>query len=102
MNKLTLSDHQNAATPAWSDADFAQSRPASEGLPELLGALQAREMLKPKRGRPKAEVCKEHVNLRLDAAVLEAFRASGPGWQTRVNAALADWLTEHSPVDLVR
>jgi len=102
MNKLTLSDHQNAASSEWSDADFAQSRPASEVLPELLGALQAREMLKPKRGRPKAEVCKEHVNLRLDAAVLEAFRASGPGWQTRVNAALADWLTEHSPVDLVR
>ncbi len=102
MNKLRLSDHQNAATPAWSDADFAQSRPASEVLPELFGALQVREMLKPKRGRPKAEVCKEHVNLRLDAAVLEAFRASGPGWQTRVNAALADWLTDHSPVDLVR
>lgn len=102
MHKPTKSDQPDAVSPEWSDADFAQSRPASEVLPELFGALQAREMLKPKRGRPKAEVCKEHVNLRLDAAVLEAFRASGPGWQTRVNAALADWLTDHSPVDLVR
>ena len=29
--------------------------------------------------------------------VLEMFRASGPGWQTRLNAALRDWLKSHSP-----
>ncbi|MHB1642239.1 MAG: BrnA antitoxin family protein [Acidithiobacillus sp.] len=29
--------------------------------------------------------------------VLEMFRASGPGWQTRMNAALRDWLKTHSP-----
>ncbi|MDD2774323.1 MAG: BrnA antitoxin family protein [Gallionella sp.] len=29
--------------------------------------------------------------------MLAAFRASGAGWQTRMNAALADWLKSHSP-----
>lgn len=43
---------------------------------------------------------KEHVNVRFDPEVLEKFRASGPGWQTRMNAALADWLKTHTPDEL--
>ena len=40
---------------------------------------------------------KEHVNLRLDPDVVAAFRATGRGWQTRLNTALKDWLKDHSP-----
>ena len=40
------------------------------------------------RGRPKAAMTKEPVKLRLDADVLAALRASGDGWQTRINEAL--------------
>jgi uncharacterized protein (DUF4415 family) len=43
--------------------------------------------LKP-RGRPKAAVTKVPVKLRLDADVLSALRASGEGWQTRINDSL--------------
>ena len=39
-------------------------------------------------GRPKSANPKEALNIRLDADVLEHFRATGPGWQTRINAAL--------------
>lgn len=41
-----------------------------------------------KRGRPKSDSPKEAIKLRLDADVLEAFRESGPGWQTRINDTL--------------
>ncbi len=41
-----------------------------------------------RRGRPKAAVTKEPVKLRLDADVLAALRASGDGWQTRINEML--------------
>ena len=41
-----------------------------------------------RRGRPKAAVTKEAVKLRLDADVLAALRATGDGWQTRVNDTL--------------
>jgi len=37
------------------------------------------------------------TGIRLDADVLEAFRATGKGWQTRMNNALKDWLKGHSP-----
>jgi uncharacterized protein (DUF4415 family) len=39
-------------------------------------------------GRPKLAAPKQAVNLRLDAEVLARFRAGGPGWQSRMNAAL--------------
>ena len=40
------------------------------------------------RGRPKASTTKEPVKIRLDADVLAALRASGEGWQTRINDTL--------------
>ncbi len=49
-----------------------------------------------KRGRPVGSGTKEQVAIRLDRDILEAFRASGAGWQTRINAALRDWLETHS------
>lgn len=41
-----------------------------------------------KRGRPKLEARKVSTTIRLDADVLERFKAEGPGWQTRINEAL--------------
>lgn len=84
--------------PEWTAADFQRAQPAALVLPELFGARKAAEMLRPKRGRPVSANPKAHVNLRLDAEVVDAFRASGDGWQTRLNAALKDWLKTHSPV----
>ena len=83
--------------PEWIAEDFARAKPASEVLPLLVGAEAAAEMLRPKRGRPVSDNPKAHVNLRLDPDVVAAFRATGRGWQTRLNAALKDWLKDHSP-----
>jgi uncharacterized protein (DUF4415 family) len=41
---------------------------------------------------PNKRPAKEQVAIRLDQDVVGALRASGPGWQTRVNAALKEWL----------
>ena len=41
-----------------------------------------------RRGRPKSATQKISTTLRLDADVLERFRASGPGWQSRINETL--------------
>lgn len=43
-------------------------------------------------GKPKAEVTKERITIRLSPNVVSAFRAGGAGWQTRMDAALRDWL----------
>ena len=48
-----------------------------------------------KMGRPKLERPKRPVTIRYDADVIDAFKATGPGWQTRMNDALRDWLRTH-------
>ncbi|MCC5904020.1 MAG: BrnA antitoxin family protein [Halomonas sp.] len=53
-----------------------------------------------RRGRPKAETTKERITVRLDPDVVESFRETGPGWQTRMNQALKVFLREHSPSEL--
>ena len=44
------------------------------------------------RGRPILTDPKISTTIRLDADIVEKFRAQGPKWQTRINAALRDWL----------
>ena len=40
------------------------------------------------RGRPKSDSPKQAISLRVDADVLDKFKADGPGWQSRMNDAL--------------
>jgi uncharacterized protein (DUF4415 family) len=69
--------------PEWTAEDFAKARPAAEVLPpELLAQFKA------KVGRPRMESPKVPVKIRLDGAVVKALRATGPGWQTRINDML--------------
>ena len=87
-NPELIDDEAPEATNEW----FKQARPAKEVLPDLLGRKAATELLKPKRGRPPLANPKEHLNIRLDADVVGAFRRTGAGWQTRLNDALRKWL----------
>ena len=90
-NPELIDDDVPEATDKW----FAKARPASEVLPKLFGKKFAKEMLKPKRGRPFSANPKEHVNIRLDADIVQSFKGTGSGWQTRLNDALRDWLKFH-------
>lgn len=65
-----------------TDEDLANARPFAEVFPDLM------ESIKRSRGRPKLDEPKRQVTLRLDADVIEKLKASGPGWQTRVNDVL--------------
>jgi uncharacterized protein (DUF4415 family) len=48
------------------------------------------------RGRPKADATKVRVGIRLPAEVIAHFKASGDGWQTRIDAALRQFI-ERNP-----
>lgn len=41
-------------------------------------------------GRPMGSGAKTQITLRLDTAIVDTFKATGDGWQTRINAALRD------------
>lgn len=48
------------------------------------------------RGRPRSLAPKQQVTVRLDAGLLDALRATGPGWQTRLNDAVREWLAKRA------
>jgi uncharacterized protein (DUF4415 family) len=69
---------------AWVGAFISRSRE------ELRAKLAARR----RRGPQKAPV-KERVSIRLSPEVVQSFRATGSGWQGRVDGVLKDWLKTH-------
>lgn len=81
----------------WDGADEDEGEGEGE-RPASIEELQSGVSAYRKRGRPVSEVTKEQVAIRFDREVLSAFRAAGPGWQTRMNEALKDWLHTHTPV----
>ena len=67
------------------------SRPSKE-LPELSDEMLSRAVLKRggrRVGRPKSENAKVAISLRLPPDVLDRWRSSGTGWQTRMAEVLA-------------
>ena len=67
--------------PEWTRKDFAKARPFSEALPDLAASIR--------KGRgPNKAPTKKLVSLRLSRQVLEAYKAKGPGWQSRIDEDL--------------
>ena len=74
-------------------ADIRRFKPAHVALPvELQKTLGVRP-----RG-PQKLPTKQATTIRLSPEVMGAFKATGRGWQTRIDAALKDWLKTHSPI----
>lgn len=74
ITAAALADPDN---PPMSDAEAGQFKPARRP-----------------RGRPALAVTKEPTTMRLDKDVLAIFKATGNGWQTRLNAVLRKHLVE--------
>ena len=73
--------------PAWTKETFGRARKARDVLPEIFGKSTSAKMLKP-RGRPKSGKARTSISLRLPPDTLARWKATGPGWQTRMVEAL--------------
>ncbi len=58
-----------------------------------LGVAEFKQL---RRGRPLGSGTKVQVTLRIDEDVVEKFKASGSGWQTRINEVLKSWVQSHA------
>lgn len=79
--------HHDADSPRTTDADWEGAVLKEAGV--VVG--QARTY------GPNRRRATEQVAIRLSPEVLTAFRATGPGWQLRIDEALKDWLKGHAP-----
>ncbi len=75
----------------WNDPDDAPD--LTDEFFEQADEYQGDRLVK--RGRPPGSK-KISTTVRFDVEVIEAFRAGGPGWQTRMNDVLRDWLARQS------
>jgi len=91
-----MNANKSASAQNWVDPDDAPELTEEffEQADEFVGDKLVR------RGRPALPVTKQAKTIRYDEEVLDAFRSTGKGWQTRMNAALRDWLRTHDPKDL--
>lgn len=82
-------------TPAEDAAITATAQADPDAVP-FTDAEWAQAQPLVRRGRPLGSGTKAQVTLRLDVEVLERFKASGDGWQTRINDVLKSWVRTHA------
>jgi len=76
-----MDENKRSTNQEWVDPDDAPDL-STPYWQEIIGAEEVT------RGRPKIPNPKISTTLRLDVEVIEHFRSGGPGWQSRINAAL--------------
>jgi uncharacterized protein (DUF4415 family) len=79
-----LIDDEN---PAWTEEMIREARPAAEVVPKIVEAHR--------RGRPVKEDKKRQLTLRLSPEVVDYFKSTGSGWQTRLDEALKEYVETH-------
>jgi uncharacterized protein (DUF4415 family) len=77
--------------PEWTPEEIRAARPLLEVLPKE--TVDAIRRYRGQRGPQKAPT-KELISLRVDREVVDAFRATGRGWQARANDALRLYATK--------
>ena len=85
---ISQQDWDDADIPEVSDEEFARARPFSEVFPNVYEALTRGP------GRPPVETPKVHVGFRLAADVVSGIKATGRGYNARVEKVLRDALAE--------
>ncbi|NEJ70228.1 hypothetical protein GR197_06685 [Rhizobium phaseoli] len=71
--------------PPLSNEEMARAKPFKEAFPEVAEKM---ERAIAARGRPKLDSPKQPLNIRLDADIIQFYKATGKGWQSRMNDAL--------------
>jgi len=89
MNKKLDPEMIDDENPEWGDAEFKSAKRFTN-MPAEFQAIVQRV-----RG-PQKSPTKRQVTLRLSPDVLDAFKEFGQGWQTRLDAALREWLQTHN------
>lgn len=84
---ISQEDWESVDVPEATDAEFASARPFKEVFPDLYREWK-------RMGRPPVAAPKVHIGFRLAADVVQAIRATGRGYNTRVEKVLRDALAK--------
>ena len=83
----TMAENKHITAAAKADPDAQPLSP---------GQLKAMVPIRALRGRPKAATTKQLVSVRYSPEVLAYFKATGEGWQTRMDGVLRQYVIRRS------
>jgi uncharacterized protein (DUF4415 family) len=80
--------------PSWVDPDDAPDLSTPDWQAKFAQADLYQGDRVVRRGRPPLAEPKVSTTIRLSAEVIDHFKTDGPGWQSRIDAALKDWIAQ--------
>lgn len=104
MNTTAKTTHNKIIdkdNPEWTDALFENAKTGKElaksdpVIAKLIDAQKNGTLSVRPMGRPKSENPKQATTIRLSPEILAFFKQGGKGWQTRINQALLEYVSEH-------
>jgi len=98
LKKKSKTDWEQVKRDASSDAPIPYDLETdlyNPNDPEQVANFFSSAKVVRKPGRPKAETTKVPIAIRLSPDVIEYFKATGAGWQSRIDAALHEWISGH-------
>lgn len=97
-NRLPLTDEEGEVRELTAE-DLAQFRPIQEVMPpEFVEMVFKHQEEMERLGKIRPHRPLEKVTLQLSPEILNAFKATGKGWQNRINDVLLDYVQSHSPI----
>jgi uncharacterized protein (DUF4415 family) len=96
MSKVSKRPSVVVPTLAQDRAINAAAKADPDAQPLTPKQLKSMVPLRTLRGRPKSANPKQLVSVRYSAEVLEYFKATGEGWQSRMDGVLRAYVTRHS------
>ncbi|MFP3911843.1 MAG: BrnA antitoxin family protein [Desulfobacteraceae bacterium] len=79
---ISQKDLQSVESPPLTDEILARMRPVVESHPEIPSRVRG----------PQKTPTKKSTTIRLNAEVIEFFKAQGNGWQTKINDVLQEYV----------
>jgi len=93
ITSMTVAEAKKLYTPAQVKAMIAKAKASKDNNPYTSEEWQAKAE-HPNRGRPKKEMVKQDIHIRLNPSTLTKLKALGRGWQTKLSAKVDEWVKQ--------
>jgi len=93
ITSMTVAEAKKLYTPAQVKSMIAKAKVSKDDNPYTPEEWRAKAE-HPNRGRPKKEVVKQDIHIRLNPSTLTKLKALGRGWQTKLSTKVDEWVSQ--------
>jgi len=90
---MTIAEAKKLYTPEQVKSMIAKAKASKDDNPYTPEEWR-KKAEHPNRGRPKKDVVKQDIHIRLKPSTLTKLKALGRGWQTRLSSKVDEWVTQ--------